>query len=54
LAEALKEALGIEATLIESGGGVFEVRAGDALVFSKKQEKRFPDPAEIIQKLRRK
>lgn len=38
--------------LIPSGGGVFEVRNGDQLVFSKKQLGRFPNEGEIAQKLR--
>lgn len=34
--------------LIESGGGAFEVRAGDELIFSKLQTGRFPDDEEIF------
>lgn len=37
--------------LIRSSGGVFEVRAGDELVFSKKQVGRFPDAAEVLAQL---
>jgi selenoprotein W-related protein len=34
--------------LIESSGGVFEVKLGQNLLFSKRKENRFPDHAEII------
>lgn len=32
-------------------GGVFEVEVGDELVFSKKQERRFPEPGEVEREL---
>jgi selenoprotein W-related protein len=34
--------------LIPSRGGVFEVRAGDRLLFSKKQAGRFPTAEELV------
>jgi selenoprotein W-related protein len=34
-------------TLIPSGGGVFEVTAGDELIYSKKQTGRHADPASV-------
>lgn len=34
-------------TLIPGSGGVFEVRVGDELVFSRKDAGRFPDAAEL-------
>jgi selenoprotein W-related protein len=37
--------------LIKSGGGVFEVRNGDQLIFSKRQLGRFPEPGEIERQL---
>ncbi len=37
--------------LIPSGGGVFEVRRDEELVFSKRQLGRFPEPGEIAKKL---
>jgi len=37
--------------LIKSGGGVFEIRNGDQLVFSKRQLGRFPEPGEVEQQL---
>jgi selenoprotein W-related protein len=34
--------------LIPSSGGVFEIRAGDRLIFSKKQSGRFPTVEEVL------
>ena len=34
-------------TLVPGTGGVFEVRAGDDLVWSRKEQGRFPDVAEL-------
>ncbi|MAV70221.1 MAG: hypothetical protein CMG04_05570 [Candidatus Marinimicrobia bacterium] len=34
--------------LISSGGGVFEIKIGDDLIFSKKSLGRFPEAGEII------
>ena len=39
---------GIEIELIKGKGGAFEIRKGEALVFSKKKTGRFPTHAEII------
>ena len=43
---------GVEATLIESRGGVFEVVADGKLVFSKKNLGRFPDENEVSELLK--
>jgi len=51
LAAELKEKYGVEATLISSGGGVFEVQVDQHLIFSKKQLGRFPEPNEIQSKI---
>jgi selT/selW/selH-like putative selenoprotein len=45
--------LGLEAKLIKSGGGVFEVMADKKLVFSKKKENRFPEHQEILGSLKK-
>lgn len=37
--------------LIRGRGGVFEVVVGNDLVFSKKKEKRFPEPGEVEEAL---
>jgi selT/selW/selH-like putative selenoprotein len=52
LAEAIKKKSGVEAKLIKSGGGVFEVVADGKLIFSKKKEHRFPEHQEILEKLK--
>jgi selT/selW/selH-like putative selenoprotein len=44
--------LGLEAKLIKSGGGVFEVMADKKLVFSRKKEHRFPEHQEILNSLK--
>ena len=46
--------MGIEAELISSGGGAFEVEADGELIFSKHALGRFPDPGEVVGLLRRK
>ena len=51
LAEAIKKNLGVEAKLIKSGGGAFEVMADNRLIFSKKKEYRFPEHQEILGKI---
>lgn len=43
---------GASVELIEGSGGVFDVVADGKLLFSKKKEGRFPEPAEILQALR--
>ena len=40
---------GFSSKLIESGGGVFEIKANGHSIFSKKQLDRFPNPGEIVQ-----
>jgi selenoprotein W-related protein len=37
--------------LIEGSSGVFDVKVGDKLIFSKKKEGRFPEHDEILEKL---
>lgn len=34
--------------MIKGHGGVFEVRNGEQLIFSKKQVGRFPEPSEVV------
>ena len=45
--DTLSNLFGIESELIESSGGVFEVRLNNNLIFSKKQLGRFPKEGEI-------
>jgi len=39
-------------TLVPGTGGVFVVKAGDEVVWSRKEEGRFPDIAELKQRVR--
>lgn len=45
--DELSNLFGINSELIESGGGVFEIKANGHLIFSKKQLGRFPEDEEI-------
>jgi selT/selW/selH-like putative selenoprotein len=47
LAAELKQALGLEAELIRSSGGIFDVAVDGAVVYSKRQTGRFPKPGEV-------
>ena len=51
LAAELKEKYGVEAILVSSDGGVFEVKVDENLVFSKKQSGRFPEDHEVPDKI---
>ena len=52
LAADIKDALNIDADLIRSSGGVFEVKRDGTLIFSKRSLGRFPKTEEILAKLR--
>ena len=54
LAAEVKESVGVDLELIESGGGKFEVTAEGELVFSKKETKRFPELGEVSRLLKAK
>jgi selT/selW/selH-like putative selenoprotein len=41
----------VDSKLIPGSGGEFEVTVDGTLVFSKKQERRFPDTEEVLAKL---
>lgn len=41
-----------EVALVPAGGGIFEVRVDDRLIWSKKQQGRFPDSKELKQRVR--
>jgi selT/selW/selH-like putative selenoprotein len=51
LAEELRNALGVEAELVEGTRGIFDVYADDRLVFSKHRAERFPDAGEVARLL---
>jgi selenoprotein W-related protein len=44
--------LNVQAELVEGSGGVFDVTADGALVYSKHKTGRFPEHAEVLQALR--
>ncbi len=51
LAAEISETLGLEAKFIKGSGGVFDVMADDIVIFSKRDEGRFPENAEVIETL---
>lgn len=53
MAAELREAFpGIDVTLVQSSGGVFEVAIDATPIFSKKQLRRHAEPGEIVQRVR--
>ena len=48
----VKEAVGVEATLIAGGGGIFDVKRDGVLIFSKHKHGRFPNKGEIADLLK--
>ena len=52
LEAVLKQEFGVDAELVEGGGGVYDIVADGELVFSKHAANRFPDDAEIVELLR--
>ena len=51
MAAEIKQHRGIESTLTAGSGGEFEVSVDGRLVFSKKQERRFPELDEVLSQL---
>ena len=51
MAEIQKQRSDVETKLIKGTGGQFEVVLDGALIFSKKQQGRFPDTQEILQQI---
>ena len=51
MAAELKKKYRVNAKLIKSGGGVFEVTVDGDLIFSKKNLGRFPETAEIFKEI---
>ncbi len=51
LAAEIKQARGIEATLLPGSGGEFEVSLDGAPIFSKKALGRFPETEEVLAQL---
>ena len=48
----LKKHLDVEVELIAGSGGIFEVSCDGDMIFSKKQEGRFPKAAEILARIK--
>jgi selenoprotein W-related protein len=44
--------MGMQAELIQGSGGIFDVTADGALIYSKHRTGRFPENAEVLQALR--
>ena len=51
LAEAIKGKFGVDSTLIEGSGGVFDVRVDGTQVWDKKAVGRFPEHDEVLSKI---
>jgi selenoprotein W-related protein len=51
VAEIRKHRQHVETRLVKGSGGQFEVVLDGALIFSKKQAGRFPEPQEILEKI---
>lgn len=52
MAADIKKEFGIDAEMIEGGGGAFEVITDGELVFSKLEAGRFPTNGEVLEKLK--
>jgi len=52
LAEAIKSEFGVESTLIEGSGGVFDVRVDGSQIWDKHDVGRFPEHDEILHKMK--
>jgi selenoprotein W-related protein len=52
LVAELRDALGVEAELIEGSGGIFDVAVDGQLVYSKHTTGRFPEAGEVTRLLR--
>ncbi|HEV7394825.1 MAG TPA: Rdx family protein [Burkholderiales bacterium] len=52
LAAEISEQFGIQAELIRGSGGIFDVTADGALIYSKHRTGLFPENAEVLQALR--
>jgi selT/selW/selH-like putative selenoprotein len=44
--------LGVEAQLVAGGNGIFDVKVDEKLVFSKFETGRFPEPGEVLGKIK--
>jgi selT/selW/selH-like putative selenoprotein len=51
LAATIEQATGVQPTLIEGGGGVFDVTVDGRLIYSKHATGQFPEEEEILAEL---
>jgi len=51
LAAEIKKAKGLDCQLVKGSNGIFDVYQGEALLFSKDVEHRFPEADEILGEL---
>jgi selT/selW/selH-like putative selenoprotein len=54
LADELRAAFGVESELEEGTRGIFDVYVDNERVFSKHDEQRFPEPGEVVRRVKRK
>ena len=52
MAATIKGETGVESELVGGGGGIFDVVVDGDMIFSKHEADRFPEPDEILAKLR--
>jgi len=52
LADELRDAFGVESKLIAGGNGIFDVIVDGKLIYSKDDVGRFPNPGEIVGKIK--
>lgn len=52
MAAYLRQQLGAEVELVKGSGGVFDVEVDGRRVFAKHHEGRFPEPEEIVARIR--
>ncbi|MBP7798527.1 MAG: SelT/SelW/SelH family protein [Thermoanaerobaculaceae bacterium] len=52
MAAEIEQAFGAEVTTVKGSGGVFDVVVDGVEVFSKHVSGRFPEPGEVVRKLR--
>jgi len=52
VAAEFKDAFGVESNLVPGHDGIFDVVVDDKLVFSNSQIGRFPEPGEVVAKLK--
>ena len=52
MAARIRDELGVEAELVEGGGGIFDVHRDGERIYSKHDTGRFPEDEEVLARLR--